>query len=77
MSFVFKEKPVAVIKAKSYNHITGTYEQLTVPGVTTGEISGDKAVEQIHKIIWPIGGRKIIPDENMTRMRIDAIKEEA
>lgn len=75
MSFVFKEKPVAVIKAKSYNPITETYEQLAIPGVTTGTTTADNAAAKINALLEQVCGRTVTADETMTRTRIDETKE--
>lgn len=51
MSFIFQEKPVAVIKAKE----TGTSGTVTINGVTKNVTTPDAAAEQINKIFGIVG----------------------
>lgn len=52
MSFIFQEKPVAVIKAKE----TGTSgNAITINGVTKNVTTPDAAAEQINKIFGIVG----------------------
>lgn len=56
MSFIFQEKPVAVIKAKE----AGLSNSVTINGVTKNVTTPDAAAEQINKI-FGIVGKEISP----------------
>lgn len=66
MALAFNNKPVATIKAKAAD---GT-EIITISGVTTAATTPENAATQINKIL-DIGGRAIVADENMTRIRTE------
>ena len=66
MAFTFAQKPVATIKAKSYNAANINY---TINGVTTDVTTSDAAAEQINKL-YTIGGFSVIPD-GMTRIKTE------
>lgn len=65
MSFTFKEKPVATIKANE----AGTTNQIQIGGVTTGTTTADNAAEQINKIFGVVG--KSVSADGMTRVRTE------
>lgn len=65
MAYAFNEKPVAVIKAK----LTGTDNDISVGGVTTGTTTPANAVAQINKIL-DIAGKSVVAD-GMTRIRYE------
>lgn len=67
MAYIFKEKPVATIKA----NLAGTGNQITISGVTTGATTGDNAVEQINKVL-DIAGKIVVP-AGMQRIRVEEV----
>ena len=67
MNYVFNIKQCATLKGKS-----GTGDSLTVPGVTTANITPDYAAEQANKIL-AIGGKNIVPDRQMSRIQTEEV----
>lgn len=65
MAYTFEEKPVANIKAK----LTGTNDEITVGGVTTGSTTPANAVAQINKILG-IAGKSVV-ESGMIRVRTE------
>lgn len=68
MAFVFNQKPVATIKARS---ATST-DSYTINGVTTAATTPVNAAEQINKIL-DIGGQEIAADTHMSRVYTEEV----
>lgn len=67
MSYVFNIKQCATLKGKS-----AYGEALTLPGVTTANITPQQAAEQANKIL-AIGGKTILADRTMTRVQTEEV----
>lgn len=66
MAFIFKEKPVATIKA---NLDDGSENQITIGGVTAGTTTADNATVQINKIL-DIAGKAVVV-QGMQRIKVE------
>lgn len=71
MAFVFKQKPVATIKARS---ATST-DSYIINGVTTAATTTVNAAEQINKIL-AIGDQEIAVDKYMSRNYTEEVVEQ-
>lgn len=68
MAFVFNQKPVATIKARSATS-SDTY---TINGVTTANTTSANAAEQINKLL-AVGDQAIAGDEYMSRVYVEEV----
>ena len=68
MAFVFNQKPVATIKARSATS-SDTY---TINGVTTANTTPANAAEQINKLL-AVGDQAIAGDEYMSRIYVEEV----
>lgn len=68
MAFVFNQKPVATIKARSATS-SDTY---TINGVTTANTTPANAATQINKLL-AVGDQAIAGDEYMSRVYVEEV----
>lgn len=67
MSYIFNIKQCATLKGKS-----SMGDSLTLPGVTTANITPQQAATQANKIL-DIGGKTILADRTMTRVQTEEV----
>lgn len=67
MAYIFNIKQCATLKGKS-----GTGDSLSIPGVTTANITPQQAATQVNKIL-AIGGKTILADETMSRVQTEEV----
>lgn len=70
MAWSFNTKPTATLKGKSSDG-----DNITLPGITTGNISPAHAVEQSN-IILDIFGKNLVVDNNLSRVQTEEAVEE-
>ena len=67
MALAFNIKPVATLKGKSSQG-----DNISLPGVTTDNITPAQAAEQANKLL-AIGGKNIVADTNMSRSQVEEV----
>lgn len=70
MAWSFNTKPVATLKGKSSDG-----DSITLPGITTANITPSQAVAQSN-IILDIFGKNLVVDKNLSRVQTEEAVEE-